>query len=77
MNDANIEELCAVKYISFDEAMKIVCYCGIGAELAKCNIKSTFCLLSVHPATFTLLVCAFERQFYVVWAFSMCCSIYA
>lgn len=49
--------------------------CGRGAELAKCDIKSAFRLLPVHPADFDLLGFAFDGKFYVDRALPMGCSI--
>ena len=40
VNDAIPQELCTICYTSFDEAVSIVRRCGVGAELAKCDIKS-------------------------------------
>lgn len=37
--------------------------CGAGAELAKCDIKSAFRLLPVHPADFELLSFSFKGNF--------------
>ena len=36
-----------------------------GAELGKCNIKSAFQLLHVHPTDFDLLGFSFEGSFYM------------
>lgn len=39
----------------FDQAVKVIHSCGVGAELAKCNIKSAFGFLLVHLSDFDLL----------------------
>lgn len=48
VNDAIPPDLCSVQYTSFDQE----CWCGHEAELAKCDIKSAFWLLPVHPKDF-------------------------
>ena len=47
VNDAILPELCTVRYISFNEAVSMVRRCGVGAEMAKCDIKSAFRILPV------------------------------
>lgn len=42
-------------YTSFDSAVAMVRGCGKGALMGKCDVKSTFQLLPVHPADFDLL----------------------
>ena len=71
VNDAISQELCTVHYTSFDEAVNMVRTCDVGAELAKCNIKSAFWTLSVHPRDFDLLGFCFQGSFYrehYLWA---------
>ncbi|XP_054843457.1 uncharacterized protein LOC129335043 [Eublepharis macularius] len=75
VNDAIPEHLCSVRYTSFDQAVKVVRRCGVGAEMAKCDIKSAFRLLPVHPDDFELLGFSFEGQFYMDRALPMGCSI--
>lgn len=41
-----------VKYASFDCSIAVVAKLGQGASLAKCDIKSAFCLFPVHPLGF-------------------------
>lgn len=60
VNDTIPEHLCLVKYVSFDHAVQVVCRCGIGVEIAKCNIKLAFRLPHVHPEDSELLFFAFE-----------------
>ena len=75
VNDAIPEELCTVCYASFDEVVHMVCRCGIGAELAKCDIKSAFCILPVHPLDFDLLDFYFQGSYYIDRALPMGCSV--
>ncbi|XP_054839956.1 uncharacterized protein LOC129332750 [Eublepharis macularius] len=75
VNDAIPEELCSVRYTSFDQAVKVVRRCGVGALMAKCDIKSAFRLLPVHPDDVDLLGFSFEGQYYVDRALPMGCSI--
>ena len=60
MNDTIPPELCMVSYTSFDEAVHMICSCGVGAELVKCVIKSAFCILLVHPQDFEYWVFIFK-----------------
>ena len=52
VNDKIPQELCTVRYTSFDAAIRMVRSCGTGAELGKSDIKSAFLLLLVHPEDF-------------------------
>lgn len=49
VNDAIDPKLFSVRYTSFDLAVAMVAKLGKGALLAKCDIKSAFQLLPVHP----------------------------
>ncbi|XP_053145742.1 uncharacterized protein LOC128342468 [Hemicordylus capensis] len=75
VNDGIPDSLCSVRYTSFDQAVKVVCSCGQGALLAKCDIESAFHLLPVHPADFNLLGFAFQGHFYIDRALPMGCSV--
>lgn len=75
VNDAIPDYLCSVRYTSFDQAVCIVCQARVGAGLAKCDIRSAFCLLPVHPKDFELLGFAFEGHFYMDRALLMGCSV--
>ena len=59
------QELCMVRYTSFDAAIHMVQACGNGAKLWKAVIKSAFRLLPVHPDDFKLLGSQFEDLFYM------------
>ena len=75
VNDAIPQELCTVRYTSFDEAVNMIRKYGVEAELAKCDIKSGFRLLPVHPHDFNLLGFQFAGAFYVDRALPMGCSV--
>ena len=55
VNDFIDEKFTSVKYSSFDNAVNMVKKLGIGAKLAKMDIKSAFRLLPVYPGDFDLL----------------------
>lgn len=63
VNDQIPHELCSVHYTSFDTTIRMIRACGVGAELAKCDVKSAFRLLPVHPADFELL----GLGFFIIW----------
>lgn len=75
VNDGIPEHLCSVRYTSLDEAVVIVRCCGVGAWMAKANIKSAFRLLPVHPSDFELLGFFFEGQYFMDRALPMGCSV--
>ncbi|XP_067323909.1 uncharacterized protein [Anolis sagrei] len=75
VNDAIPDEQCSVSYTSFDAAVRLLRQYGTGAELAKCDIKSAFRLLPVHPADFELLGFQFQGLFYMDRALPMGCSV--
>lgn len=52
-------------YISIDQAVRAVRTCGEEVELAKCDMKSFFLFLPVHPADFDLMGFSFEENIYV------------
>ena len=62
-------------YTSFDTVLCMIQSCSVGAELAKCDIKSVLHLLPVHPKHFELLGFAFEGAFFMDRALSMSCSV--
>ncbi|XP_061485677.1 uncharacterized protein LOC133386068 [Rhineura floridana] len=75
VNDFIPDSLCTVHYTSFDAAVRMVRACGNGALMGKCDIKSAFRLLPVHPADFDLLGFTFADKFHVDRALPMGCSI--
>ena len=50
--------------------------CGVGAELAKFDIKSAFWILPVHLQDFDLLEFYFQGFFYIDRALPMGCSVF-
>ncbi|XP_070608807.1 uncharacterized protein [Erythrolamprus reginae] len=75
VNDFIPDELCSVRYASFDAAVTMVRKCGAGALMGKCDIKSAFRLLPIHPDDFELLGFHFEGGYYVDRALPMGCSV--
>ncbi|XP_077778975.1 uncharacterized protein LOC144326297 [Podarcis muralis] len=75
VNDAIPQELCTVKYASFDQAVKMIRQFGRGALLAKCDIESAFRLLPVHPADFRWLGFKFQGAYFIDKAMPMGCSV--
>ena len=54
VNDAIPGELCSVRYTSFDEAVKMIRSCAVGAELTKADVKSA---LGSYRFTCQTLIC--------------------
>ncbi|VDI81167.1 Hypothetical predicted protein [Mytilus galloprovincialis] len=75
VNDFIDEKFTSVKYSSFDNAVNMVKKLGIGAKLAKMDIKSAFRLLPVYPGDFDLLGFKIEDEYYIDKAMAMGCSI--
>ncbi|XP_077781388.1 uncharacterized protein LOC144327059 [Podarcis muralis] len=75
VNDAIPQEMCTVKYSSFDQAVRLVRSFGRGAFLAKCDIESAFRLLPVHPEDYRWLGFKFQGAFFIDKAMPMGCSI--
>lgn len=61
--------LCSVWYSSFDQAVKTVRGYGLWAQVAKCEIKSAFCLLPIHPDDFDPLSFSYLGHFYLEKSF--------
>ena len=55
VNDGIPKDLCSIKYITIEDAIKDIITLGKGTMLAKVDIKSAFWLLPVHPADRHLL----------------------
>ncbi|XP_077787077.1 uncharacterized protein LOC144328297 [Podarcis muralis] len=75
VNDAIPQEMCTVKYSSFDQAVRLVRSFGSGAFLAKCDIESAFRLLPVHPEDHRWLGFKFQGAYFIDKAMPMGCSI--
>ena len=65
INDGIPEEICSVKYLSFDNAVDLVVKHGKGAWLAKTDIKSAFRLLPIYPGDFDLLGFKFQGFYFI------------
>ncbi len=75
INDGIPKESCAVQYTKFDRAVELAANHGKGALLAKCDVKSAFRLLPVHPDDFELLGFKFEGKYYFDKALPMGASV--
>ncbi|XP_077778992.1 uncharacterized protein LOC144326320 [Podarcis muralis] len=75
VNDAIPQEMCTVKYASFDQAVRLVRSFGRGAFMAKCDIESAFRLLPVHPEDYRWLGFKFQGAYFIDKAMPMGCSI--
>ena len=49
VNNRINSEVCALSYVTVDDAAKVVLLKGSGALLAKVDIKSTYKIVPVHP----------------------------
>jgi hypothetical protein len=65
----------SVKYTSFDDVIQMIAQFGKGAFIAKCDIKSAFRLLPIHPGDFDLLGYHFDNHYYIDKCLPMGCSI--
>ena len=65
LNDGICDELCRVKYTSFDEAVQRIALAGPSTLMAKSDIQSAFRLLPVRPDDFELLGMKFNGYYFV------------
>jgi hypothetical protein len=65
----------SVKYSSFDDAIKLVQKAGRDCKLAKCDIKSAFRLLPIHPDDYNLVGFTFQDKYYFDKAMPFGCSV--
>ena len=49
VNDGIPPELCSLRYVSKDDAVKVILTQGKGTELAKFDIQSAYHIVPVHP----------------------------
>lgn len=75
INDGIPDDMCSVKYLSFDRAVEIVQQEGRGAFLAKCDLKSAFRLLPIYPGDFDLLGFKFQGKYFIDKCLPMGASI--
>ena len=64
VNDQIDPNMCSVKYSCFDDTVAIVQQSGPNCDLAKCDIKSAFRLLPIHPDDYNLMGFTFDSKFY-------------
>ena len=74
-NDFIYPSMSSVKYSSFDDAIELVQQAWHECELAKCDIKSAFRLLPIHPDDFELVGFSFNDKYYFDKAMPMGCSV--
>ena len=75
VNDNIDPDSCSVKYSSFDDAIVLIQQAGKNCEMAKCDIKSAFRLLPIHPEDYSLVGFSFKGQFYYDKAMPFGCSV--
>lgn len=61
LNDDIDMSLCSVSYVSFEDAIEKIRLCGLGALMAKADIKLAFHLLPISPAAFNSLGFHFDK----------------
>lgn len=64
VNDGIPKNLCSMKYMKVDDAVKKIIDLGVGCRLAKIDVKSAFRLLPVHPIDRHLLAMEWRGQIY-------------
>jgi hypothetical protein len=67
--------MASVKYVSFDDAIKLIQTAGRDCELAKCDIKSAFRLLPIHRENYCLVGFTFKNKYYYDKAMPFGCSV--
>ena len=65
INNGIDKEACSVRYASFDQAVTLVQKLGVGAEMAKADVKSAFRLLPIYPGDFDLLGFQFQGYYFI------------
>ena len=65
VNDGIEPELCSLKYISVDDAVRLVLELGQGTLLAKLDIQSAYRIIPVHPSDRKLLGMSWRGQLFV------------
>ena len=75
VNDQIDPEMCSVKYASFDDAVTIVKQSGKNCDMAKCDVKSAFRLLPIHPDDYDLVGFTFDNKYYYDMCMPMGASV--
>jgi len=65
VNDGIELELCSLKYVSVDDAVRVVLELGTGTQLAKLDIQNVYCIIPVHLADRRLLGMSWRGHLYV------------
>ena len=65
VNDRIEPELCSLKYISVDDAVRVVLELGLDTLLAKLDIQSAYRILPVHSPDRKLLGMSWRNQLFV------------
>lgn len=73
-------ELCTVQYQTIDSAIEAIKKIGVGALLAKTDLKSAYKQIPVHTSDFELLGFSIDGQFYfdktLPFGFSYSCNLF-
>ena len=65
INDGIDRELCSLKYVSVDDAVRSILDLGLGILIAKLDIESAYRIVPVHPADRLLLGMSWKGQVYI------------
>ena len=65
INDRIDRELCSLKYVSVDDAVRSILDLGLGTLIAKLDIDSAYRIVPVHPADRLLLGMSWKGQVYI------------
>ena len=65
VNDGIDRELCSLKYMSVDDAVRSILDLGLGTLIAKLDIESAYRIIPVHPADRPLLGMSWKGQTYI------------
>lgn len=74
VNDMIPNHLTSVSYEDFDHMVSLIVQQGLGAPIAKVDIKSDFHILPIHPDSVHLFGSTFDNQFYMDKCLPMGCS---
>ena len=64
VNDGIPRDLCSLEYASVDQAVSMVASLGVGAQMAKLDLRSAYRMVPVHPADQQLLGIEWEGVSY-------------
>ena len=65
INDGIDRDLCSLKYVSVDDAVRSILDLGLGTLIAKLDIESAYRIVPVHPADRLLLGMSWRGQIYI------------